>query len=301
MELVQSFAAAASNPFSGPEDAASATAAAAAPPPNWDALPHDVRGLVLDYVAAGSVMDFVSLSSCSRAWRYASQAKAQTAAEVGRLRAAHLAERSFGRGDRRRRRQVLRRAVRRKVRADACYVVALALMAAFGLACLAGAAAGMHVLFAAGSPDPAPPLLPNCTNGTAAAASQGNATCCAEGETEPLRGSAFAVAFFWMAYGAGFAVLASCGLFVELNIRHRGAYDSPLDVLALTSGCLLLVVGVLGLFAIAPAWFFLGQVPVECVDPGYRSSFSGFVIGATGACPNRLCLVSHSLCQSSSR
>ena len=282
MELVQSFAPVASNPFDGKEAEAPAAAAPAATA-DWDALPHDVRGLILDYVAAGSVVDFVSLSSCSRAWRYAAESKAQAAPELQRLRAAWAEERSFERRDKRQRRQVFQRAFGRKVRAHACYVVTLLLTAAFGLACVAGAAAGMHVLFTAGSP-----LVPPTPNCTAAAPNvtcctgAANVTCCTAGQAEPLRGSAFAVSFFWIFYGSGFAILAVCGLYVELNVRRREAYGTTLDIFALGVSILLIFLGFLGLFAIAPAWHYLGAVPRVCVDPSYRASYQSFIVAATG-------------------
>jgi uncharacterized membrane-anchored protein len=80
-----------------------------------------------------------------------------------------------------------------------------------------------------------------------------------------------------MFYGAGFAVLAACGLSVELDISRRDAY-----VTALGLGVLLVLIGVLGLFAVVPAWYFLGAVPTLCVQTSYRASYSSFIIGATG-------------------
>ncbi len=162
------------NPFD--TDASGVEEGAALASVDWDKLPHDVKGLILDHVADNTA-DFVALSSCSRAWRYAAHNKTQKGRSLEDLRKAYVAERSFAKRDKEQRKRIVKRGVGRRIKSEAGQIVFFLILLVFALANMCGPSVGMHQFYTLSPAVPASPS--NCTAGV-------NVTCCTEGQTDPL-------------------------------------------------------------------------------------------------------------------
>ncbi len=229
MKLVASFPYTAVNPFDNDPDASSSSPSVA----DWDNLPPDIKGMILDMVAASSPTDFVNLSSCSKAWRYASLTKTrQAGGKMHQLKNAFSVERSFVQRNRATRERVLKvksketgffdwlgsffffffffffftycnflqKAKELKLRDDACYLCFIFFFLLMGSLCVLSGALGFHFLVAAASPISSNSSLYLCGNATSNSTfnSTSNSCCVSPEAAEPLKNCSIGISLFWL-------------------------------------------------------------------------------------------------------
>jgi hypothetical protein len=113
---------------------------------DWDTLPADVMGLILDLAAANATRDYIALSATSKAWRRARRRGLQ-GRRMESLELAFHEEKSFAKRSEAQRKQLMARARGLRLKQKFWYILTVALLLVFGLGCVIGAALGFHVFW----------------------------------------------------------------------------------------------------------------------------------------------------------
>ena len=283
--------------------AGSARASVTLARPNWDALPPDVMGIIIDLAAANATRDYIALTAVSKAWRRARR-KGPQGRRIESLEIAFHEEKSFAKRSEVQRKQLMARArgLRRRQKCDTLVITIILLV--YGLGCIIGGALGFHYFFASVSSADVSLAGFNCSqnvtqinanlnltnidqNQTNLIAANQNFTSlnasvcsCVAGQSEPLRTTSFVLSFFWLWYGLG--ILLMCALAIADLCPNVVALSESLLMVIFTVGCFVFVIAYISMIAFVPAWYYmLGGLRRECIDDGYYTRFYMFLSAFT--------------------
>jgi hypothetical protein len=173
---------------------------------------------------------------------------------MDRLKETFKEEQNFSKKSEALRKKVLSRAFNLKMKHDASLIVVVVFFILFGAACWAGAAVGMHYFYAGGYEIAR--NLTDCTNLTSTVFS--NSSSCCEELTAPLHTTAFVVSFFWLLYGLGIFLVAAFSLYSEFADIRVGI--SNVVALTIVLAFIFILIGMVGMWAIVPAWVYLNSL-----------------------------------------
>lgn len=265
---------------------------------SWDALPPDLKGLILDCCV--TTRDFVALSSVSKAWRYAAQTKSLLRGphlrQLEELRQKNNNEDTFAEHNHATQKLFRRRALRFRCRARSEMVCGAVVLAVFGALLLMAGLFGA-ILYGA----PALPLAANvtdvqnnCSGATSSSTSDLPSFCffsCVNttlpfapysspsAYVNSLRSSLIAMSVSWLALGTSVALIS---LYLVYEAFCSVFYGNLLNNVVWAMIIILFLASLFLFWTIIPIWYFATRPETRmCTSTDYFESMWQYAIFST--------------------